>query len=173
MLETAGLDISSTDKMGTAASLIGEIARLSKLNPILVTAGAEFCEQPNWKQSFPAPGMQRDGDLRTAVVHCYLLHRISKAFIDEPVKTELPEGEATFTEKLWGHFEALRKSSNWEQYFSLFEKAKMFSVRMCVEFYPLRYNKGIHRGPEKYLRGPALSINILEAMMQVVNNLTF
>ena len=169
MLKTTGLDLSLTDEMGTAESLIGEIAKLSKLNPILVTAAAEFCDQPNWRQSFPARGMQRDSDLRTAVVYCYLLHHISKAVIDEPVKNELPEGEATFTEKLWGHFEALRKSSNWERYFSLFEKAKMFSVRTVWELYVLRYKKGIHRGPEKHLRGLALSFNILEAMMQVVN----
>ena len=58
MLKTAGLDLSSTDEIGTAASLIEEIAKLSKLNPILVTAAGEFCEQPNWRQSFPAPGMQ-------------------------------------------------------------------------------------------------------------------
>ena len=126
-------------------------------------------QSKNWATAIWQPWMQRDGDLRTAVVYCYLLHCISKAVIDEPIKTELPEREATFTEKLWGHFEALRKSSNWERYFSLFEKAKMFSVRTVWELYVLRYKKGIHRGPEKHLRGLALSFNILEAMMQVVN----
>ena len=148
-------------------SLIGEIARLSKLNPILVTAAAEFSAQPNCKQSFPAPGMQRDADLRMAVVYCYLLHLITKTVIDEPIKTELQEGEATFSEKLFGHFEALRKSSKWGQYFSLFENAKMASVMECFKYYVVRYKNGFSRGPEKHLRGLALSINILEAMMQV------
>ena len=111
-------------------SLIGEIARLSKLNPILVTAAAEFGAQPNCKQSFPAPGMHRDADLRMAVVYCYLLHLITKTVIDEPIKTELQEGEATFSEKLFGHFEALRKSSNQRQHFSLFLNAKMASVKV-------------------------------------------
>ena len=114
-----GLDLSSTDEMGTPAAFIGEITKLSKLNPILVTVAAEFCAQANWKQSLPPPGIYREADLRTTVVHCYLLHLISKAVIDEPIKTELCEGEETFSEKLLGHFETLRKSSNWGQYFSL------------------------------------------------------
>ena len=111
--------------------------------------------------------MHRDADLRMAVVYCYLLHLISKAVIDEPIKTELQEGEATFSEKLFGHFEALKKSSKWGQYFSLFENTKMDTVKECYKFFILRYKNGISRGPERHLRGLALSINIFEAMMQV------
>ena len=166
-LQTLGLDLSSKDDIGTPASLIGEIAKLFKLNPILVMAAAEFGAQPNCKQSFPAPGIHRDADLRMAVVYCFLLHLITKAVIDEPIKAELQEGETTFSEKLFCHFEELRKSSNWGQYFSLFENAKMASVKECFKYYGVRYKNGISRGPEKHLRGLALSINILEAMMQV------
>ena len=103
-LETVGLDLSATDELGTPAALIAEIARLSKLNPILVTAAAIFCEQSNWKQTFPPPGRKKDTDLRMAVVYCYLLHRIAQTYTDEPLKTELPPGQNTFAQKLFDHF---------------------------------------------------------------------
>ena len=130
-------------------------------------AAAEFGAQQNCKQSFPPPGIQRDAELRMAVVNCYLLHVISNAVIHEPIKIDLQDGEATFSEKLFGHFEALRKSGDSGQYLSLFEKAKVAGVKECFKFYVVRYKNGISRGPEKHLRGLALSINILEAMMQV------
>ena len=155
-----------TDELSTPVTFIREIARLSKMNPILVTAAVMFHEQMNSMQSFLAPGIKRDADVRMAVVYCYLLHCITKIVIDEPIKTDLPEHESTFTQKLYEHFEELRKTSRWVEYFSTFENAKLVSVSMVFKHYALRYKTRIGFGPEKHLRGLALSINILEAMMQ-------
>ena len=169
-LERVGLDLSTTDEFGTPATLIAEVARLSKLNPILVTAVAIFCEQPNWKQTFPPPGRNRDTDLRMTVVYCYLLHRIAQTFNDEPLKTELPVGQSTFAQMLFDHFEALKKTCNSDKYFSSFERVKQYGATMVWKIYGLRYKNGISGGLLTWLlqqlRGPGLSINILEAMME-------
>ena len=55
--------------------------------------------------SFPEPGPKLDLDIREAVVYCYLLHRIVTKYVEEPVRSDLPKGSSTFTEKLFYHCE--------------------------------------------------------------------
>ena len=167
-LDQFGLDLKSVDDLGTPSALITEIARVAKLNPILVVAAAKFQEQSNWKESFPAPCKERDAELRKAITYCYLLHCVAKAYANEPLEAELPEGHMNFAEKLFKHFYDLLNYTytDWDGIRTLFEHSKQIAVFKCWELYYIRYKKGKDIGAEKYLRGPLLSINILEAVLQ-------
>ena len=165
-LEILGLELSGIDEIGTPLTLIQEIARVAKLNPILVVAAAKFREQSNWKESFPAPGENRDAELRKAVTYCYLLHCIAKTYANEPPKTELPGGQTTFAEKLLDHFDELYDSFKWEGLMTEFEHSKKIALFTFWKQFFVRHKKGKGFGPEKFLRAPLLSINILEAMVQ-------
>ena len=167
-LDQFGLDLKGVDELGTPSALITEIARVAKLNPILVVAAAKFQEQSNWKESFPAPCKERDTELRKAITYCYLLHCIAKAYANEPLETELPEGQINFAEKLFKHFYDLLNYTypNWDGIRTPFEHSKQIAVFKFWELSFIRYKKGKGLGAEKYLRGPLLSINILEAVLQ-------
>jgi hypothetical protein len=74
------------------AAFVAEVARCVKLNPIFLAFATAWCALTSGERmaSFPVASEKRDADVREAVIHCFLLHTITKATMMEPRRNAPP-----------------------------------------------------------------------------------
>ena len=153
----------------TAGPFVAEICAALRQNPILVAFAAEVAALPSTEllSSLPPAGAQRDAELRTMVVYCFMLHGLCTAVMEEPRRDATDaSAPSTLYKQIFDILGAMRSEVQWKPYTNKFERMKVASIDLPVKKHYLPIKEGEKEVLPRPGKGLLLSVNILEAMYQ-------